>query len=213
MRDQMYDWDENGFPGEFVFEDGPQIGYEEEKWKRADLPGILVSDCGRFYDEENKRFVKPTHGDRIGHKSVKITRNGEHVQKYAHRLIAEAFIPNPDNLPIVRHLNNEPDDNVIENLAWGTQSDNVRDALSNGRTFTASPEVKDRAVEFCRRPVKAIRESDGEVSYHRSIIDSARATGAQQANVSKVLAGSRPRTVGYRYEYISKEEYNAKTAN
>lgn len=207
-------WDIEGVPSNIIFGDYfPNIGYEDERWKKASLPDLYVSDCGRFYDAKNKRFVKPTHGDREGHKSIKITKNGVHMQKYAHRIIAEAFIPNPDKLPIVRHLDDEPENNCLDNLAWGTQSDNVRDAMKNGKSHFVSPEEREKGIDPMRKPVKAIREHDGKELYFRSVIESAKGTGAQQANVSKVLCGLRPRTVGHRYEYISKEEYNEKRSN
>lgn len=42
-----------------------------------------------------------------------------------------AYIPNPNNYPIVRHLNDNPLDNRLANLAWGTQKDNVKDSIKN----------------------------------------------------------------------------------
>lgn len=55
-----------------------------------------------------------------------------------HRLVAEAFIPNPDNLPNVLHWNDVPDDNRVENLRWGTQQDNIRDIVRNGNHHWAN---------------------------------------------------------------------------
>ena len=55
-----------------------------------------------------------------------------------HREMAKAFIPNPNNLPLVRHLNDDKLDNRLENLAWGTWSDNMADALRNGRNKNAN---------------------------------------------------------------------------
>lgn len=49
-----------------------------------------------------------------------------------HRIMAEAFMPNPDRLPVVRHLNDIHDDNRLENLAWGTHAQNSRDMVDNG---------------------------------------------------------------------------------
>lgn len=50
-----------------------------------------------------------------------------------HRLVAEIYIPNPENKPLVRHLNDDRFDNRVENLAWGTDLDNRNDALRNGK--------------------------------------------------------------------------------
>lgn len=49
-----------------------------------------------------------------------------------HRLVAEAFIPNPEGLPNVLHWDDNPTNNRKENLRWGTQRDNIRDILRNG---------------------------------------------------------------------------------
>lgn len=63
-----------------------------------------------------------------------VLRNGSRIREdLTHRLVAEAFLLNPDNLPVVRHLNDVKTDNRAENLAWGTHSDNMDDALRNGR--------------------------------------------------------------------------------
>lgn len=50
-----------------------------------------------------------------------------------HRLVAQTFIPNPDNLPIVMHIDNDPLNNHVSNLKWGTQSDNIQQAFDEGR--------------------------------------------------------------------------------
>ena len=50
-----------------------------------------------------------------------------------HRLVAETFIPNPDNLPVVLHKDNDPLNNQVSNLKWDTQSENIRQAFDEGR--------------------------------------------------------------------------------
>lgn len=73
-----------------------------------------------------------------GYPRVALTRDGKPKQVHVHRILAEAFIPNPYNLPVVRHLNDIRDDNRIENLSWGSVSDNVRDAVRNGNNWKAN---------------------------------------------------------------------------
>lgn len=53
-----------------------------------------------------------------------------------HRLVAQTFIPNPDNLPIVMHKDNDPLNNHVSNLKWGTQSDNIQQAFDEGRKIS-----------------------------------------------------------------------------
>ena len=56
--------------------------------------------------------------------------------KSIHRLVAETFIPNPDNLPVVMHKDNDPLNNHVSNLQWGTQSDNIQQAFNEGRKIS-----------------------------------------------------------------------------
>lgn len=72
----------------------------------------------------------------IGHLSVSLNRGRSKKNKQVHRLVAEAFLPNPEGYPIVRHLDDVPDHNHVSNLRWGTYSENSYDAIRNGgRTY------------------------------------------------------------------------------
>lgn len=58
--------------------------------------------------------------------------DGSQNYLYVHRLVAEAFIPNPNNYPFVLHRDNNPSNNHWDNLRWGTQSENIRQAIDDG---------------------------------------------------------------------------------
>ena len=66
--------------------------------------------------------------------TVSLLRNAERWQAPVHRLVAEAFLPNPDDLPVVRHLDGDSTNNALSNLAWGTHQDNSDDAVEIGAT-------------------------------------------------------------------------------
>lgn len=85
----------------------------------------IVRSDGRSYIHQGEA-LKPARMPH-GYLRVQLTFSGKTRRAYIHRLLAEAFIPNPEGLPIVRHLNDVPDDNRLENLAWGTPKDNARD--------------------------------------------------------------------------------------
>ena len=73
-----------------------------------------VSNLGNVKNNKTNRILKQDNNK--GYKLVKF--NGKN--KRVHRLIAEAFIPNPDNKPCIDHINNIRNDNRIENLRWAT---------------------------------------------------------------------------------------------
>lgn len=87
-----------------------------------------------YFKTLNKGWVKKPFRLLESKKRKKYTQSllndeGKYVYGYLHRLVAMAYIPNPNNYPIVRHLNDNPLDNRLANLAWGTQKDNVKDSL------------------------------------------------------------------------------------
>lgn len=96
-----------------------------------------VSNCGRVRSivfrngvtviKRKKLISQIDHGN--GYLYVSL-RNGKHRKNYyVHRLVAEAFIPNPDNLPIVDHIDFDKKNNVVSNLQWLTQKQNVERSI------------------------------------------------------------------------------------
>jgi hypothetical protein len=67
-----------------------------------------------------------------GYLTVTLSRNGKSNSKHVHRLLAQAFIPNPENKATVNHLNGDKLDNRLENLEWATYSENALHAYRNG---------------------------------------------------------------------------------
>ena len=70
-------------------------------------------------------ILKPTYVGN-GYLHVCLCKNGNKEYKRIHRLVAEAFIPNPNGYPTVNHKDENPENNKVENLEWCTQLDNVR---------------------------------------------------------------------------------------
>ena len=63
-------------------------------------------------------------GDKGGYKYVILSKNGKTKTGWVHRLVAQAFIPNPDNLPCINHKDEHPSNNRVDNLEWCTHSYN-----------------------------------------------------------------------------------------
>lgn len=90
-----------------------------ENWKQIDgFDGYLVSDHGRICSLKTG-LLKPCENSR-GYMLVAL--NGK--TKRLHRLVASAFIPNPENKPQVNHIDGDPKNNSVENLEWNTNGEN-----------------------------------------------------------------------------------------
>lgn len=84
----------------------------------------------------NKKYLdnytlKPLDNGK-GYYRIKLCKNNLSKRVMLHRIIAEAFIPNPNNYKTINHINGDKKDNRIENLEWCTQSQNVLHAFKNG---------------------------------------------------------------------------------
>lgn len=93
----------------------------QEEWRPIlDFPNYEVSNLGQV--RRNNKIRKPQINK--GYYVIAIWKNNKQTNKYIHRLVAETFIPNPDNLPIVDHIDRNVTNNVVSNLRWVTKSEN-----------------------------------------------------------------------------------------
>lgn len=80
-----------------------------------------------------QRVNIPSKKHRYTRMQVKLWKNNKEKTMYVSRLVAEAFIPNPDNLPMVLHTDDNAENNRVENLTWGTHVENMKQAAERGR--------------------------------------------------------------------------------
>lgn len=98
------------------------------------FPGYFIEEDGTVWSESSGvRKKLKTRPDFDGYLKVNIRNNGKRCDFRVHRLVAQAFIPNPNNLPFVLHKDDNPSNPHKDNLFWGTNKDNVADMHSKGR--------------------------------------------------------------------------------
>lgn len=106
-----------------------------EEWK--DIKGYeglyQVSNKGRVKSLKNKGVDRECILKVVtnrGYLQVRLCKNSNVKTLKIHRLVAEAFIPNPDNKPCIDHINTERTDNSVENLRWCTQKENMNNPIT-----------------------------------------------------------------------------------
>ena len=119
------------------------IGYERisDVCRFVYLNGIetryIVTIQGNVYNSENMHKLMPATMPN-GYQKVLIYYNsGKRKQVSIHRLVANAFIPNPNNLPQVNHIDGNKKNNNIDNLEWVTGSENIKHAFNTGLKHAA----------------------------------------------------------------------------
>jgi len=84
-----------------------------------DFPNYLIYPDGRVYNKKRNHFLNPSLGWR-GYINVTLSNNGKGQALKLHRLIAIHYIPNPNNYPMIDHIDGNKTNNSIENLRWVT---------------------------------------------------------------------------------------------
>ena len=116
--------------------------------KRIYLNGIesRYSICTNVYNEDTKQFMAGGK-DKNGYHIVSLSLNGKKYTRKIHRLVALAFIPNPENKSEVNHKDGDKWNNDVSNLEWVTPLENTRHACNNNIRYSVLTE--ETVVKIC----------------------------------------------------------------
>ncbi len=168
--------------------------YENEEWRPIEgFPRYMVSNMGRvksFTNPKKPKILRP-HKLENGYLMLHLRKgdswgNNETECVRLHKLVADAFIPNPENKCHIRHKNLNREDNRVENLKWVTREESNADPITKANRQAAVPQ----RIEKISKPVLVYDEDLNLLSAFTSTAETARKLNLQQGNIVNVCSGS-----------------------
>ena len=151
-----------------------------------DFPRYLISENGEIWDSKKERFINQSINN-LGYVLVSLSNGIKFYVKRVHRLVAEAFIPNPNNWPEVNHKDENKTNNYYLNLEWCTREYNNNYGTHNQKISKALSK-------------KVYCVETGEI--YDSVTLASKATGVNRTGISKVITGKRITAGGFHWKYV-----------
>ena len=168
----------------------------KEEWK--DIKGYeglyQVSNTGKIMNKKGK--ILKLSIDIYGYVKIQLCKNGKHKWFQVHRLVAQAFIPNPNNYPCVKHKNEIKDDNRVDNLEWCTVKYNN---IYNGRQKRITAKRKKITLQINPNTNEIIKEWS-------SIAEAGKQLSLSGGHISMCCNGKRKICGGFKWAF-KKGEY------
>ncbi len=164
-----------------------------------------VSDSGLIRNAKTLKHLKQqVNSD--GYHHVCLFLEGKKIYRRLNRLVAIAFIPNPENKPEVNHKDGVKSNNNDWNLEWNTRGENQSHAYQTGLK-TMTPHQKRKIREAVSRPVIQHSKKNEFIAEYSSITDAAKATGLNHHTITESCMNRRvSRLYNWSYKNLVKEE-------
>jgi hypothetical protein len=188
----------------------------DDNWAEIkDFPDYMVSRYGQVYSKRSNKILKPLKSI-DGYVCFALTRNKKRYNVNLQRIVAEAFIPNPDNKTCVHHINGDITDNVWTNLVWGYRSDSEKflDARSKSGNKRKGRKLSNEQLEKIRKSIqenqgiKVIQYTmNGEfVAKYNSYGEAMRLTGVDDNGIGACCSGKQKHAGGYIWKPSPEDE-------
>ena len=152
-------------------------------------PRIEVNECGEVRYKDTGMLASTSVAS-TGYIQVGVWYRGKPHTYNVHRLVAEAFIPNPDNLPQINHKDENRANCAVENLEWCTRKYNCN----------YGTHIK-KLQKFCCKPVIAIDKKTGKETMYFSLAEAGRRLSINPDSISRCLRGGRRGTLNHYWRY------------
>jgi hypothetical protein len=184
-----------------------------EEWKEINgFEGkYWISNLGRVRGIKSTLKLKPKD---TGYTQVNLYKSSKYITKLIHRLVAEAFIPNPDNLPQIDHIDGNRENNCVTNLRWCTPSENNRNPVTTHRKRVvnmgsnnpmygkpSSMRGVTKSNHFNSKKVIRCSISGDSLEEYGSLIEAGEAVNASPSTISNCIAGRLKSCKGYLWRW------------
>lgn len=172
-----------------------------EEWKELkDFEEFYeISNMGRIYSKRKKKIMTVLDHN-CGYVQINLIGKGFKTHKYIHRLVAEHFLPNEENKPMVNHKDGDKTNNKVENLEWATAKENQQHSRNVLKHESYKIPVVYGKDHHHSKKINQIK--DGKViNTFFGCGEAFRATGINKSNIWSVLKGNRPKAGGYEWKY------------
>ena len=149
-----------------------------------------VDEYGSVFDKYKNKYIKHFNNG-FGYEYVMLSLNGKYKQYKVHRLVAQAFIPNPENKPFVNHIDCDRSNNYYKNLEWCTQKENINYAQRVNSSFN------DR-----NKKVEQYDKENNLINTYESISEASRKTGITITSISYSANGKRKTGGGFIWHFV-----------
>ncbi len=176
---------------------------ENEQWKV--IPGFdsyEISNTGKIRSHVRKEIIMKPADNGVGYLRVVLHQNDKKRSVYVHRLVASAFVENPDNKPLINHIDNNPLNNNADNLEWCTYKENSEWMVAQGRNKRTTEWLSNlhQSQRKFYKPVIGTNVKTGEKIRFEYLNDVAK-LGFQPSCVCNCCKKIRDSHKGYRWDY------------
>ena len=164
-----------------------------EIWKKIiDFPNYEISSHGKLKNITTNYMLSEIY--KAGYVKAVLYKDGKSSDKYVHCLVAQAFIPNPNNLPTVNHIDFDKKHNKIENLEWATHR---QQQLHNQKKTTKKKEITNNM----RKVWQIDRKTNIKIQLYNSCKEAANAINCDASRISKACKDNTYTCGGYKWKY------------